>query len=64
METGVDPGIILLLGVVLSGVIIAITGVVGMFGEWVKVKGPKGWINFVAGIIVAFLGLAGLRFWG
>lgn len=64
MENGVDPGIILLLAVVLSGIIIAINGVVEMFSQWVKVKGPKGWVNFVTGIIVAFLALLGIRFWG
>jgi len=64
MENGVGPGIILLLGVVISGIVVALNGVVEMFGEWIKVKGPKGWPNFVTGMIVAFLALLGMWAWG
>lgn len=59
-----DPGIVLLLGVVVSGIVIAITGVVQMLGELSKVKGPKGWVNLVAGAIVGLLGLLGIMAWG
>lgn len=64
MENGIDTGIILLLGVVLSGIVVAINGVVQMLGEWIKVRGPKGWVNFVTGVIVAFLALLGIWAWG
>jgi len=69
MTNGIDPGILLLLGVVISGIVIAINGVVEMCGEWIKKKWPKaekwpkGWVNFVTGIIVAFLALLGIRAW-
>ena len=59
-----DQGIILLLGVVISGTIIAIIGVVEMLSQLFKVKGPKGWGNFVAGMIVGLLGLLGIWAWG
>jgi len=69
MKNGMDPGILLLLGVVISGIVIAINGVVEMYGEWIKKrwpktnKWPKGWVNFATGIIVALLALLGIRAW-
>jgi uncharacterized membrane protein (DUF441 family) len=62
IENGVDSGIILLLGVVLSGLVLAFNRVVELFSNWVK--WPKGWVNFITGLIVAFLALIGIRAWG
>lgn len=62
MENGIDPGIILLLAVVLSGLVLAFNGVVELFSNWVK--WPKGWVNFITGLIVAFLALLGMWAWG
>jgi len=41
MTNGIDPGILLLLGVVISGIVIAINGVMEMYGEWIKKIWPK-----------------------